>query len=1190
MNTDTLDSATSPSPIAPAYIVGGTLHPDSPRYLERKADKHLYDALLRHDFCYVLNTRQMGKSSLMAKTAQRLTLAGRRVAILDLTALGLNLSPEQWYLGLLTTLANRLGKRKEALAFWKDRSGLSPLQRFLEAIVEIALPDPPGHEGEGLTIFLDEIDALRSLPFSGDELIIGIRHLYNLRAEDPALSRLSFCILGVAAPSDLVEDTRVSPFNIGQRIKLDDFTPEEAAPLVDGLGINGTALLARILYWTGGHPFLTQRLCFETTQRLTSGTQLPTPDTIDTLVRELYLSNRAKESDDNLAFVRNRLLHSEGDRAAALTLYERVRRGKVVPDAETDPLCSLLKLSGIAKAEGARLVVRNRLYREAFDHKWIIEQMPDAELQRQKSAYRKGMWRAALVGSAISIVLVGLTISNVLNARRAYASTEEVSRQRETALTSAKEADIQRNAALLSGAEATRQRNAAITSSQQAINSRTLADRKTQEALRQRSAASESARKEKLASLEANQQRNKALLNEQTSIQSLKKLNETYGKLNNAEVKAKQEARTAYFSSLNLFPRDWTVQNIRRISDTLESTPFLSEGGFEWGYWNRLCHLDLKTLDTGTSDDNSVAFSPDGKWIVAGGANKSAIVWNAPSGRKRLVLTPTEGEVTSVAVSPDGKRIVTGDTKGVAIVWDSGTGKRLLTLRGHNDSIRTVACSPDGQQIATGGDDKKLVVWDAQTGKSAHPAFKHSGTIDAVAFSPDSKQVATGCRDFKTRIWEVSTGEVVRTLAGHGWFICGVVFSHDGKQLVTASGDNNAVVWNVKTGEPITYFRGHRNQVTHATYTADGKSVITCGLDNAAIVWNPFTGKESFRFRGHIAGVSSVAVSPDGAYVATVSRDKTARIWDATGDHVALRLNHKWGVTAASFSSDGNTLVTGGLDKTVRVWDARTGRSIHTLEGHTDFVIGSAFLPDNRRALTVSRDGTAKLWDVKKGTLLKTFAEHKNAINAVAVSPNGKLFATAGWDKQVLVWEVGKDHSLYSIPYEFGLKTIAFSHGGSLFVTGDEGGNVIVREVATGKEQYRLVGHTKPVRGVNFSSDDKFIVTGSADTTVKIWDAQTHGLIRSINAHQIVVTSAAFSPDGKRLLTAGYDNLAKIWDTATGIELLALDGHANVVEGAVFTQDGKRIVTFSQDHTAMLWSSEGKSRQPILKPSIAATR
>src|SRR5262245_16731858 len=249
------------------YVIGGTLRHDARSYVERRADKELYDGLVRGEFCYVLTSRQMGKSSLMVRTAKKLREHGINVLLLDLTAIGQNLTPEQWYDGLLLRMGSQLRLEDELEDFWQEKSQFGPCQRLFTAIREVALTK----KAEPLVVFVDELDTVRSLPFATDEFFAAIRECYNRRVEDSALNRLTFCLLGVATPTDLIKEVHSSPFNIGRRIELDDFTEAEALPLAFGLQHEATPtprltqearmLLKRILFWTSGHPYLTQRLC-----------------------------------------------------------------------------------------------------------------------------------------------------------------------------------------------------------------------------------------------------------------------------------------------------------------------------------------------------------------------------------------------------------------------------------------------------------------------------------------------------------------------------------------------------------------------------------------------------------------------------------------------------------------------------------------------------------------------------------------------------------------------------------------------------------------------------------------------------------------------------------------------------------------------------------------------------------------
>jgi WD40 repeat protein len=395
------------------FTVGGTLPANAPSYVERKADTDLFTHLMEGQFCYVLTSRQVGKSSLMVRTAIRLRQAERRVAVLDLTKVGMNLSAEQWYDGLLVQLGREFDLEDELDDFWTSADAaaqrMGPMQRWMTALRQVILPSVPGN----IVIFLDEIDAVRGLPFATDEFFAGIRQVYNNRTADPELNRLTFCLIGVATPADLIRNVSTTPFNIGNRVVLTDFTEQEAEPLIHGLGrepVVGFRLLRRVLWWTNGHPYLTQRLC----AAVAADPEVTAPKDVDRICNDLFLSARARESDDNLLFVRERVLRKRGEAelSGLLDLYSLIHRGRQVLADDNNPLIDILRLAGLVAVRDNRLVVRNRIYNRVFDDRWIRNNMPDAELRRQREAYRKGVLRTVALAAIVLVVIAGLILWN----------------------------------------------------------------------------------------------------------------------------------------------------------------------------------------------------------------------------------------------------------------------------------------------------------------------------------------------------------------------------------------------------------------------------------------------------------------------------------------------------------------------------------------------------------------------------------------------------------------------------------------------------------------------------------------------------------------------------------------------------------------------------------------------------------
>jgi hypothetical protein len=356
------------------YIFSGSLPENASTYVKREADDELYEALQQGKFCYVLNSRQSGKSSLRLRTMSRLSETGVECAAIDLSAINIQgATQENWYADLITILINSFVLDVDFKGWWEKNKLNSPLMRFtnfLEKHLLVEIEEP-------VVIFIDEIDSVLSLNFPTDDFFAFIRACYNQRVDNSEYKRLTFCLLGVASPSNLIQDKQRTPFNIGKAISLKGFKLQEVEPLERGLRgkfSHPQAVMQEILDWTGGQPFLTQKLC----QFMVEESAKEKPRTVEQVVRSRIVESwESLDEPEHLRTIRARILRNEERAAYLLELYQQIRCSEEQSEITADNTIeqSELLISGLVARREGKLRVYNAIYKEVFNQNWVENEL-----------------------------------------------------------------------------------------------------------------------------------------------------------------------------------------------------------------------------------------------------------------------------------------------------------------------------------------------------------------------------------------------------------------------------------------------------------------------------------------------------------------------------------------------------------------------------------------------------------------------------------------------------------------------------------------------------------------------------------------------------------------------------------------------------------------------------------------------
>lgn len=1181
----------------PFFRPGGTLDPTAPCYIVRAADDALFEALERGDYVYLLDSRQKGKSSLVARTILRLRDTETTTVKLDLQRIGANVAPEQWYAGLVAGIGQELECTTEVFEYWATHQALGPLARWVGALEEVVLP----RVSDNLVVFIDEVDFVRALSFSTDEFFAAIRDCCNRRASSAAFSKLTFCLVGVATPGQLIRNAEITPFNIGTRIELDDFTEDELArygTVLDAPGRSGKALIRRLYYWLNGHPYLTQLVCGHLIQR----PEIRTAEQVDALIREVFFSPEARHQESNFADVERRLLQpdipgltSDEGRTQVLVLYGRLLKGRSVEAGEENPVIATLRLSGVAVELRGALRIRNRLYAEVFNERWRSQSLPDAEVRRQKSAYRRATLRTAAVAGVVVLAVSAAAIGML-----------RLSNDRQRALS-----DLQARTGVLKRVSDERE---------DALND-----------LKRRTDEISKISKERQAALVRVAETNRDL--EKVS-------NERQKALANLKARSLELSRQYYREQVSVINAEILLNRWTRVSAAVERSALSPFRQWEWGYAARAVNYGGPTwklplwsvfedrkagvpfvattsqlLDLSRDPavevlrfDQSMRFIPrfrkgdlrvqmvesirgdvirdatDQRLLTQ--PRRYSIIMDVDPVRRLYLLCRDETSETVELRTVDSDRLVKaykapvhtdaarflpdgtilsvhGAPDGAAEVrhWNR-QGLTLDTAASEQTNAHDLALSDDGSMYAAWGYDEKVEVRLVAGHKKVSTLAAHPKKVTALEFSSDGSEVLTGCDDGIVRVFDTATGRLTQRLLGHEYPIEYV--AHIEPKVGWMSIDAEGVVrrWYRSDPPSIEEFRDHSKFVVSATLDEAASHLVSISMDGSVVSRDLHTGKVVKR-------TIDLPTDPEASPRMTLSnRERSIFVGGAKGrlDKLAIDSLKRQG-SIKLFDSELSLLQS--VDGGARLFAADSGRRYAFVDAHTLKVVARieprllkpqvdgagvqaspCFAFDGetpQMAMYLRELGEVRVYSTADGSLKHRWSTNRTVLAMCFTSGGKRLVASlgSGWwvrDGQTIVFDVAR-----------GSPVAEFEHRGRTLI-----GLV-----------YAPKTHVLAATSGDRNETSRVGMLWNMDTMTKIGDLVTGDAIWQLS----------FSPDGERLVSNSMDDgTIRIWNSRTAEECLTLRWTGSPSTGwsarGRFSDDGRRIIQLSTGGLVRLFNSE----------------
>jgi WD40 repeat protein len=529
------------------------------------------------------------------------------------------------------------------------------------------------------------------------------------------------------------------------------------------------------------------------------------------------------------------------------------------------------------------------------------------------------------------------------------------------------------------------------------------------------------------------------------------------------------------------------------------------------------------------------SFHPDGKKIITG-SNKSYLsIWDITDGNKisDLKATPRDlnsesgydyPQAKSVAYSLDGKYILAGVADYTAILWDAATGKEIRKYKKTNTTCSScyieAVITPDNKYVISACSDS-IKVFNRETGALVKELFGQGSTAESLCASVDGRYIAAFEYGI-AEVWDLNSWKLVMKTGSYSEKkMMSVAISPDGKELLAGNEKRTTDVFTISTGNILLTLKGYLNQVDERILT------------DSYMYWAALVNEQKLSPDGKYIAVGRTGNS------ARLIDFKTGKVYKTLRGHRTM-------VISLSFSNDSKYLATGGVDGKVIIWDVESGDAVRTFTftDEKEAIYSLDFSRDNKMLAAAIWGGYVVIWDLETGERIRAISPHGGSgCYRVKFTPNGVYFISAGLNGSLTMTEIDTGEEIRSFighTKETLINSISFNSGGDKFITSGIDGTIRVWDLASGLQTERIRAHAGGAISASFDQSEKYIVSGGDDFMVRLWDASTGEQISSFAGHKGGVGDVNITSDLKNIVSVSRDGSVRIWDVSERKELVSL--------------------------------------------------